>query len=194
MALDTTTPHVTPFALVDHGASGASDFTSGGTNLGLVLSHALVNYAREGEVLTRPGVSGIVPWDYRWLGDVATLQVVLGLRTSDVLKLAHRPKWVSSNSGLLLGADQLKKGRRMRAAGYATRLQIRAMNDAGAAAVSTRPHLYLPKAICIGVEARQWSRKDSLLEAAVLTILGFTDDDDTPPFYEGDPASFPSLT
>lgn len=194
MALDTTTPHVTPFALIDHGVSGSSNYTTGGTNLGLVLSHAIVGYEREGEVVTRPGISGIVPWDYRWLGDIVTLQVVLGLRTSDVLKLAHRPKWASTNSGLLLGVDQLKKGQRVRSAGKTTRLQIRAMNDDGSAAITTRPHLYLPKAFCIGVEARQWSRQGSLLEASVLTILGLTDDDDSPPFYEGDAGTFPSLT
>jgi hypothetical protein len=192
VTLNSTTPHVTPFKLIDHGNSGASTFASGGTDLGEVLSHAVVGFEREGENVYKQ-TAGRHPTDYRWLGDVATLEVVLAARSSDVLKLMNRPQWVSTNSGLLVGAHQLKPGRRVKANSKTTRLHVAAMNDAMDTRLTTRPHLYIPYAFCVHVGPRQFALHGKLFEAAVLTILALYDETNGVCVYEGDYATFPAL-
>lgn len=193
VALETSQMHVTPFRLFNHGASGASSFTSGGTDLGEVLSIAPVGYDTVMEQITRQ-TSGPHLWDGRLLATNVTLEVVLGQRTSDVLKLMHRHHWASGNSGLLLGVPQVKPGHLVKTGGYTTRLQVAAMNDAGSARITTRPHLYLPNAFCIAVGPHQFARGGRFLEAAVMTIVAYWNDTLGANAYEGDPATFPSLT
>lgn len=196
MGLDTSNAHVTPFILLDHGNSGSSTYTAGGTNLGEVLSHAPVGMEREGEHVFKQ-TAGRHPTDYRWLGDVVTLEVVLAKRTSDVLKLMNRPQWKSTNSGLLIGAHDMKPGRRVKANSKTTRLHVCPVSDDYATRLTSgtfRPHLYIPYAFCVHVGPRQFSRHGKLFEAAVLTILALYDETNGVCAYEGDPSTFPSLT
>lgn len=193
MALDTTNMHATPFKLFNHGASGASNYTSAGTDMGEVLSIAPVGFDIAMEQITKQ-TSGVHLWDGRALGVNVTLEVILGQRSSDVLKLMHRQHWASANSGLLLGVPQVKLGHLVKSGGYTTRLQVAPMNDTMAARITTRAHLYFPNAYCIAVGPRQFARSGRYLEAAVMTIVAYWNDTLGTNFYEGDPATFPSLT
>lgn len=187
---------VVPMRLYDHGFSGTSDFVADHANataLGDVLSHAVVGFEREVEFVYKQ-TAGRHPVDLRWLGDVITLEVVLAARSSAVLKLINRPVWASTNSGLLVGTQQLKPGQRVKLNSKTTRLQIAAMADDYSARNLNKPHLYIPYAFCMKIGPRQWNQHGKLLEATVATIIALWDETNLVNGYEGDPSVFPALT
>lgn len=195
MALVTDKPTVIRYKLIDHAASGSSNYNTGGTDLGHVLSHAAVGFHRDTENLVKQ-TSGTHWIDSVFLGENVTIEVVLGQRSSDVLKLASRPQWQNSvGSGLLLKGPQMKPGYRAKANSYTTRLQLRPVVQAGTVD-NTLPHLFLPYAWCIDVGPRQYNDKGRHFEATVLTIVALYDETNGVAVYEGDPtvsSAFPSL-
>lgn len=193
MALETSNPHVTPFRLIDHAASGTSNYTTGGTDLGPVLSHAVVGRQLETELVYKQ-TAGRNPVDVRPLGVVETVEVVLANRSSNVLKLIHPWHWAATNSGLLIAGNQVGWGRRAKANGKTTRLQIAPMNDDLSARITTRPHTFYPYVFCIDSGPRQYNLHGKFLDATVLTLLALWDTSAGTNSYEGDPADFPALT
>lgn len=196
MALTTDKPIVARYKLIDHAASGSSNYSTGGTDLGHVLSHAVVGLHRDMENLTKQ-IYGTHWVDGVFLGENVTIEVVLGQRSSDVLKLMSRTHWQNSvGSGLLLKAPQIKPGYRVKANSYTTRLQIRPVIQAGTVD-NALPHLYLPHAFCIDVGPRQYNDKGKHFEATVLTIVGYYDETNGYAYVEGDPtvsSAFPTLS
>lgn len=193
MALDTTSPHVTPFRLIDHGFSGSSNYTTGGTDLGEVLSHAVVGRHLETEFVYKQ-TFGRNPVDVRVLGVAETIEVVLGVRSSAVLKLIHPWHWAAANSGLEIAANQVGWGRRAKANSKTTRLQLAPMNDDFSARIATKPNTFYPHAFCVDSGPRQYSLHGKFFEATVLTIVALMDEAAGLASYEGDPANFPTLT
>lgn len=198
MALDVANPIAAQYRLIDLGASGAvsGGYNTGGTDLGHVLSHAAVAMSRdvENEVKQTSGTHFV---DGSFMGENLILEVVLGQRSSDVLKLGYNPHWVSSNSGLLNGAPQIKLGHGVKRSGRCTRLLVRPVkpgtNPKALVIDTTRPALLLPYAYCIKVGPVQYNERGKLMEAAVLTIVSYWDETNGLNRYWGDVATFPSI-
>lgn len=198
MALDTTNPIVSQFRLIDLGASGTvvGGYDTGGSDLGHVLSHGAVGMLRdmENEVKQTSGTHWV---DGNFHGENLVFEVVLGQRSSDVLKLGWNPHWLASNSGLLNSAPQIALGHGVKRAGRCTRLLVRpvkqGVNPKALVIDKARPALLLPYAYCIKVGAVQYSEHGKMLEAAVLTVVSYWDAVNGLNRYWGDPDTFPDI-
>lgn len=188
MAMDKTTVFAAPAKLINHGASGAINFSTGGNTVGELLHYTIKGVERMVEVLPRQDSPGA--WDGRWLGDVATLEVIVGQRTDEFMRLAYKPQY-QSGTPTLIGAAQLKRGHLLKKGGHTWRLQVRAIDDAGVAD-TTKPHIYIPHGFVARIGPTVWDVQGEHLAATLLTILCFNDSSGTP-YYEDIPASLPAV-
>lgn len=191
MAMDKTTIFSAPFKLINHGASGAINYSTGGTAVGEVLHHGVKSLDRIGEFVTRQ-IHGPVPWDYAWMQDVMLYEVIIGQRTDEFMKLAYRPQY-QSGTPTLIGPAQIKPGHLVRKGGKTYRLQVRAVDAAGAV-VTTKPSVYIPYAFVVQVGATVWDVGELHLQATVLTIAAFVDETDLCTYYEDIPANLPTVS
>lgn len=198
MTLETSNPVTAQFRLIDLGASGTvvGGYDTGGTDYGHALSHGAVGNMRDMENLTKQ-IFGTHWTDGTFNGENMVLEIVLGQRSSQVLKLGWNPHWLASNSGLLNAAPQIPLGHAVKNAGRCTRLLIRPVkpgNNPKALVIDkTRPALLLPYAYCIKVGATQYNERGKLFEAAVLTIVSYWDETNGLNRYWGDPDTFPDI-
>lgn len=188
MAMDKTTIFAAPFKLINHGASGAVNYSSGGTHVGEVLHHATKGLDRIGEFVTRP-IHGPVPWDFAWLADVALFEVIIGQRTDEFMKQAYRPQY-QTGTPTLIGTPQIKPGHLVRKGGYTHRLQIRPVVAAGTID-DTKPSVYIPYGFVVQVGATVWDEGELHQSATILTIAAFVDESTNAPYYEGTTADLP---
>lgn len=189
MAMDKTTIFTAPFKLINHGSSGAVNYSTGGTSVGLALHHAAKGVDRQIEVesyMTRPGAD-----DARWIADVVTIDVIIGQRTDEFMKMAYKPQY-QSGTPTLIGAAQIKPGHLIRRGGHTWRLQIRAVDEDGAV-VTTKPSVYIPHGFVAGIGPTLWDDGEEHLKATVLTILCLNDSSGVP-YYEDIPANLPTVS
>jgi hypothetical protein len=198
MTLDTSNPFTVQYRLVDLGASGnvAGGYDTGGTDLGHVLSHAAVGFARDMENLVKQ-TSGTNWVGSSYGGENILLEVVLGQRSSAVLKIGSRTHWKSGNSGLLVADHVIPLGHDVVRNGYCTRLLVRpvkfGVNPKALIIDKTLPALLIPKAFCVKVGPRQYNEQGKFFEATVLTIAGYWDASAGLNRYEGDVSTFPVI-
>lgn len=188
MTLTTTKLLVSRFRLIDHGATGAVDYEDGGKDLGQAVSHAVVGLERVMEHVTSPR-TGATWSDGSQVGENLIFEIVLGHRSADVLKLAHRARYDSTKT-LLLAQTIAKPGHLVKKAGLTTRLQVRPVIDQNSDIRVDMPHLFIPHAYCIAIGPRQYNEREHMMEGTVLTIVGYTDSAGVT-HYEGDPYDFP---
>lgn len=189
MAMDKTTMFSAPFKLLNHGTSGAINFSTGGTNVGEVLHHAAKGLQRlttQVGYQARPGAD-----DGRWFADVAMLEVIIGQRTDEFMKLAYKPQY-QTGQPTLVGAAQIKPGHLLRRGGHTLRLQIRAVNADGTVD-TTKPCIYIPHGFVAAVGPTVWDVGELHLQATVLTIQCYNDSTGTP-YYEDIATSLPAVS
>ena len=189
MVMDKTTAFTAPFRLINHGAAGAINYSTGGTFVGETLHHAGKGIDRQFEAvsyLARPGRD-----DARWLGDVAIYEVIIGHRTDEFMKLAYKPQY-QTGTPTLIGPAQIKQGHLLRRGGHTWRLQVRAVDEVGAV-VTTKPSVYIPHAFVAQVGPTVWDEGQMHLQATVMTIVCLNDSSGTP-YYEDIPANLPTVS
>lgn len=189
MAMDKTTVFTAPFKLINHGSSGAVNYSTGGEDVGMALHHAAKGLEREIEVVSyqaRPGVD-----DARWISDTALFEVIIGQRSDEFMKAAYKPQY-QSGTPTLIGPAQIKAGHLLRRSGHTWRFQIRAVDEDGTA-VTTKPHVYIPHGFVGSVGPTVWDDGQKHLRATVLTILCFNDSSGVP-YYEDIPDNLPEVS
>ncbi len=189
MAMDKTTILTVPYALINHGSSGAVNYSTGGTDVGEVLHHAAKGLERQVEVVSSQKYPGAD--DGRWLADVTIFDVIIGQRTDEFMKAAYKPQY-QSGTPTLIGAAQIKPGHLLRRGGHTWRFQVRAI-DADGAVVTTKPSVYIPHGFVGAVGPTVWDDGEHHLQATVLTILCFNDSTGVP-YYEDIPANLPVVS
>lgn len=199
MALDVANPFVVQYRLIDLGASGdvVGGYVSGGTDLGHVLSHAAVGFERDIENLVKQ-TSGTHWVDGVFAGENVTLEIVLGQRSADVLKLGSRTHYdATQDSGKLIAAHKIPLGHRVKANSYCTRLLIRPVKEGTNPKALIHddrfPALLIPYAFCVAVGPRQYNENGKFFEATVLTIVSYWDETNGLNRYEGAVSTFPDI-
>lgn len=159
-----------------------SSYTSGGTALGEKLSVAAVSIEEDLDILTRQP-SGSFWADARLMGCNLMISVVLAESSAAVLAVLHPGRIPSASN--VKSRNSIVLGKRLGSADY-TKFLLRPTD-------STKPYLYLPRARVVSVGPKVWGQRDKHLESCELVIAAFYDTTVSEAWYQGDPATFPSL-
>jgi len=162
-------------------------YTSGGTSLGKVSSIHTLSVTPQFEFLTEHALGGI-PVDAR----ITALSVTYMIHLIDVSvnllsllfnKTNNSDKWQGFNDyklGEILSSSQLSK------------LIVRPLNDNNTVD-STKPFLYIPRALCISSFNAIWDKRLSHSSGWVCQITALYDEGISSPILYGDVADFPTF-
>jgi len=159
-----------------------SSYTSGGTNLGTLLSAQAVEFQKTAD-LVKKQTRGQVWQDVRPTGVNASFEFVLAERSAAVMDLIFGSDAVSGTD--VRAFRNVKIGHLMKDADY-DKILLRPTSVA-----RSEPYLYFPRAAVLSVETVMWDEAARHLEAAKLIVVAT--DDGTEPWYYGDPTDFPAL-
>lgn len=161
-----------------------TNYTSGGTNLGLIGSDHLIGFNKDVEMLSRV-ITASQYTDARILGLNLVYEIILLESSTNVMNLMFDGESASNIfeaystylPGQLVGASQTSK------------LLLRPTAAAGA----TAAYLYIPRALVIDLGPVQFAAEKKLLQATRLTIAALWDDSRGAAFHYGDNAGLAAI-
>lgn len=165
-----------------------TNYTTGGTDLGLVAMGHNVGVEFDVETFTRME-TGSTAAEARITGVNAVYSITMLEYSASVVSMFFRGMQTNTynfkdfngyNLGNLVGSSQTFK------------LQIRPVNDDGTVD-STKPHLYIPRGMVISIGPFSWDRQVGHIEGTRIIVLALKSSSYTSPFLYGDPATLPAI-
>ena len=187
MALKTGTYPIDA-TLYDVTASGG--YTTGGVNLGKVLTFHAVQFNTSMEVFFKPhSRNGATPAEARILGDAATYEIILGDVNQDWLKFLFqkRVKAASPEMFDMSGGDNYSFGHLVDSTETYS-LMLRPDSD------PTKPYLWFPRAFVTSIGPVVWGAQLNHSSPTAITILPLHDEDLDTAVYYGNVDQFPTAS
>jgi len=164
-----------------------TNYSTGGTDLGLVSSSHIVSTSMDTESITEHA-TGTALVDTRFLGMNVSYLIHMTEMSADLTDLLFNKVndsdtvhgFTGYNVGDLLGSSQTHK------------LLIRPINDDGTVDTS-KPTLYIPRGVVTPLTNLTWDRRMPHLAGAAMSITGLWDTSYNAPFLYGEAASLPVI-
>lgn len=168
-----------------------TNYTTGGTDLGLVESGHLVGLDFSMDIWDRM-TGGTMSQEAAYTGVNAVYSIRLSEFSSTLLNILLRGMMGAGSGELTFQGFQGYKLGQLLGSSQTFKLQVRPMSDA-LAAITTKPTVYIPRAAVMSVVPFVWQRDAYHLTGVELKVAALKHSSYSVPILYGDPTTLPAI-